>query len=313
MRDFKEISNMVADSKKRAYQMVNREMILMYYQIGQIISEKSEDFVDGLSEFLRRNYSGSKSFNERNLNNMKQFYELYKDSKIVEKALVNLNWPMNLVLMSGCKSMEERIFYVDMCLEEQLNEEELEGRIKENFYKKYVESKKKVDSSFDEIRKIVDKALSDDILLKYMNEQEQEIEESVKESIVEDLKDYILNNDKNISLFGEKYEADFDNLIDLLFLNKELSCFMALDVEIGKYKQEYLNKMKINLEYLDNYFNKSKENPSVGIVICIDDDTEDVEYLYNRDLSASLFAKYDSGLLDKELLLDKLKQYKKML
>ena len=130
MRDFKEISNMVADSKKRAYQMVNREMILMQYQIGQIISEKSEDFVDGLSEFLRRNYSGSKSFNERNLNNMKQFYELYKDSKIVEKALVNLNWPMNLVLMSGCKSMEERMFYVDMCLEEQLNEEELEGRIK---------------------------------------------------------------------------------------------------------------------------------------------------------------------------------------
>lgn len=130
MRDFKEISNMVADSKKRAYQMVNREMILMQYQIGQIISEKSEDFVDGLSEFLRRNYSGSKSFNERNLNNMKQFYELYKDSKIVEKALVNLNWPMNLVLMSGCKSMEERMFYVDMCLEEQLNEEELESRIK---------------------------------------------------------------------------------------------------------------------------------------------------------------------------------------
>ena len=313
MRDFKEISNMVADSKKRAYQMVNREMILMYYQIGQIISEKSEDFVVGLSEFLRRNYSGSKSFNERNLNNMKQFYELYKDSKIVEKALVNLNWPMNLVLMSGCKSMEERMFYVDMCLEEQLNEEELEGRIKENFYKKYVESKKKVDSSFDEIRKIVDKVLSDDILLEYMNEQEQEIEEGVKDSIVDDLKDYILNNDKNVSLFGEKYKTDFDNLVDLLFLNKELSCFMALDVEIGKYKQEYLNKMKINLEYLDNYFNKSKENPSVGIVICIDDDTEDVEYLYNRDLSASLFVKYDSGLLNKELLLDKLKQYKKLL
>lgn len=269
--------------------------------------------MDGLSKYFKDNYHESKSFDERNLNNMKQFYELYKDSEIVEKALVNLNWPMNLVLMSGCKSMEERMFYVDMCLEEQLNEEELEGRLKENFYKKYVESKKKVDSSFDEIRKIVDKVLSDDILLKYMNEQEQEIEESVKESIVEDLKDYILNNDKNVSLFGEKYKTDFDNLVDLLFLNKELSCFMALDVEIGKYKQEYLNKMKINLEYLDNYFNKSKENPSVGIVICIDDDTEDVEYLYNRDLSASLFAKYDSGLLDKELLLDKLKQYKKLL
>lgn len=313
MRDFKEISNMVADSKKRAYQMVNREMILMYYQIGQIISEKSEDFVDGLSKYFIDNYQETKSFDKTNLNNMKHFYELYKDSEIVEKALVNLSWPINLLLMSECKSMEERMFYVDMCLEEELTEEYLKERIKEDYYKKYMESKKRVDSPFDEIRKIVDKVLSDDILLKYMNEQEQEIEESVKESIVEDLKDYILNNDKNVSLFGEKYKTDFDNLVDLLFLNKELSCFMVLDVEIGKYKQEYLNKMKINLEYLDNYFNKTKENPSVGIVICIDDDTEDVKYLYNRDLSASLFVKYDSGLLDKELLLDKSKQYKKLL
>lgn len=144
--------------------------------------------MDGLSEFLRRNYSGSKSFNERNLNNMKQFYELYKDSKIVEKALVNLNWPMNLVLMSGCKSMEERMFYVDMCLEEELTEEYLKERIKEDYYKKYMESKKRVDSPFDEIRKIVDKVLSDDILLEYMNEQEQEIEEDVKDSIIDYLK-----------------------------------------------------------------------------------------------------------------------------
>ena len=65
-----------------------------------------------------------------------------------------------------------------------------------------MESKKKVDSSFDEIRKIVDKALSDSILLEYMNEQEQETEEDVKDSIVDDLKDYILNNEKKcISLW----------------------------------------------------------------------------------------------------------------
>lgn len=313
MRDFKEISNMVADSKKRAYQMVNREMILMYYQIGQIISEKSEDFVDGLSKYFKDNYQESKSFDKCNFNNMKHFYELYKDSEVVEKALVNLSWPINLLLMSECKTMDERIFYVDMCLEEQLNEEELEGRIKEKFYKKYVESKKKVDSPFDEIRKIVDDVLDNETVLEYINKEALQTNHHIKESVLDDLKDFIIKNDKNISLFGEKYKTDFDNLVDLLFLNKELSCFMALDVEIGKYKQEYLNKMKINLEYLDNYFNKTKEKPSVGIVICIDDDTEDVEYLYNRDLSASLFVKYDSGLLDKELLLDKLKQYKKLL
>lgn len=302
---------MVTDSKKRAYQMVNREMILMYYQIGQIISEKSEDFVVGLSEFLRRNYSGSKSFDERNLNNMKQFYELYKDSKIVEKALVNLNWPMNLVLMSGCKSMEERMFYVDMCLEEELTEEDLKERIKEDYYKKYMESKKKVDSPFDEIRKIVDDVLDNETVLEYINKEALQTNHHIKESVLDDLKDFIIKNDKNISLFGEKYETDFDNLIDLLFLNNDLSCFVALDVEIGNNKKEQLKKMEDNLEYLDNYFNKTKECPSVGIIVCVEDGT--IEYLFNRNLSPSMFVKYDSGLMNKELLLDKLKQYKKLL
>lgn len=244
---------------------------------------------------------------------MKHFYELYKDSEIVEKELVNLSWPINLLLMSECKTMDERIFYVDMCLEEELTEEYLKERIKEDYYKKYMESKKKVDSPFDEIRKIVDDVLDNETVLEYINKEALQTNHHIKESVLDDLKDFIIKNDKNVSLFGEKYKTDFDNLVDLLFLNKELSCFMALDVEIGKYKQEYLNKMKINLEYLDNYFNKTKENPSVGIIICIDEDTEDVEYLYNRDLSASLFVKYDSALLDKELLLDKLKQYKKLL
>lgn len=302
---------MVTDSKKRAYQMVNREMILMYYQIGQIISEKSEDFVVGLSEFLRRNYSGSKSFDERNLNNMKQFYELYKDSKIVEKALVNLNWPMNLVLMSGCKSMEERMFYVDMCLEEELTEEDLKERIKEDYYKKYMESKKKVDSPFDEIRKIVDDVLDNETVLEYINKEALQTNHHIKESVLDDLKDFIIKNDKNISLFGEKYETNFDNLIDLLFLNNDLSCFVALDVEIGNNKKEQLKKMEDNLEYLDNYFNKTKECPSVGIIVCVEDGT--IEYLFNRNLSPSMFVKYDSGLMNKELLLDKLKQYKKLL
>ena len=311
MRNFKEISNMVTDSKKRAYQMVNREMILMYYQIGQIISEKSEDFVVGLSEFLRRNYSGSKSFDERNLNNMKQFYELYKDSKIVEKALVNLNWPMNLVLMSGCKSMEERMFYVDMCLEEELTEEDLKERIKEDYYKKYMESKKKVDSPFDEIRKIVDDVLDNETVLEYINKEALQTNHHIKESVLDDLKDFIIKNDKNISLFGEKYETDFNNLIDLLFLNNDLSCFVALDVEIGNNKKEQLKKMEDNLEYLDNYFNKTKECPSVGIIVCVEDGT--IEYLFNRNLSPSMFVKYDSGLMNKELLLDKLKLYKKLL
>ncbi len=296
---------MVVSARKRAYQKVNQEMIKMYYQIGELLSEKPEDFVSELNKFFEDNHPELKNLD---LKNMKRFYKLYKDSAIVEKALVNLSWTINLTIMNECKTMDERIFYVDMCLEEELTSDELIKRIKEDTYKKYMDSKKKTEPNFDEIMKIVDEVLSDGCMLEYINKQAQEVEDDIKESILDDLLEFVLKNNKNTTLIRENYETDVDNFIDILFQNQELSCLVALDLKIGKYKQEYIKNMLDNLEYLDNYFDKS--NPSVGIIICMDEDDEIIEYLYNRKLSPSSFVKYDSRLIDKELLKKKLKEYR---
>ena len=296
---------MVVSARKRAYQKVNQEMIKMYYQIGELLSEKPEDFVSELNKFFEDNHPELKNLD---LKNMKRFYKLYKDSAIVEKALVNLSWTINLTIMNECKTMDERIFYVDMCLEEELTSDELIKRIKEDAYKKYMDSKKKTEPNFDEIMKIVDEVLSDGCMLEYINKQAQEVEDDIKESILDDLLEFVLKNNKNTTLIRENYETDVDNFIDILFQNQELSCLVALDLKIGKYKQEYIKNMLDNLEYLDNYFDKS--NPSVGIIICMDEDDEIIEYLYNRKLSPSSFVKYDSRLIDKELLKKKLKEYR---
>lgn len=305
MSNFKEVSDMVVSARKRAYQKVNQEMIKMYYQIGELLSEKPEDFVSELNKFFEDNHPELKNLD---LKNMKRFYKLYKDSAIVEKALVNLSWTINLTIMNECKTMDERIFYVDMCLEEELTSDELIKRIKEDTYKKYMDSKKKTEPNFDEIMKIVDEVLSDGCMLEYINKQAQEVEDDIKESILDDLLEFVLKNNKNTTLIRENYETDVDNFIDILFQNQELSCLVALDLKIGKYKQEYIKNMLDNLEYLDNYFDKS--NPSVGIIICMDEDDEIIEYLYNRKLSPSSFVKYDSRLIDKELLKKKLKEYR---
>lgn len=296
---------MVVSARKRAYQKDNQEMIKMYYQIGELLSEKPEDFVSELNKFFEDNHPELKNLD---LKNMKRFYKLYKDSAIVEKALVNLSWTINLTIMNECKTMDERIFYVDMCLEEELTSDELIKRIKEDTYKKYMDSKKKTEPNFDEIMKIVDEVLSDGCMLEYINKQAQEVEDDIKESILDDLLEFVLKNNKNTTLIRENYETDVDNFIDILFQNQELSCLVALDLKIGKYKQEYIKNMLDNLEYLDNYFDKS--NPSVGIIICMDEDDEIIEYLYNRKLSPSSFVKYDSRLIDKELLKKKLKEYR---
>ena len=131
---FEKIVNIIESAKERAYRKVNEELILMYRDIGEYISKQSKNteygdaFVQRLADFFAENYPDLKGFNRRGLYRMKQFYELYKDNEKVSPLVTQLSWTNHLKIMSACKSMEERIFYMNMCIKERLSKRELERR-----------------------------------------------------------------------------------------------------------------------------------------------------------------------------------------
>ena len=51
------------------------------------------------------------------------------------------------------------------------------------------------------------------------------------------------------------------------------------------------------------------EKPSIGILLCSEQDTEVVKYALNRSLSPAMVAAYQTQLPDKELLQQKLRLY----
>lgn len=92
----------------------------------------------------------------------------------------------------------------------------------------------------------------------------------------------------------------------MLFYNRELSCLVAFELKIDDFKPEYLGKLNFYLEALDKDIKKTHENPSVGIILCKSKDDDVVEYALNRNLSPALVAEYETKLLDKKLMQQKL-------
>ena len=76
-------------------------------------AEYGDAFVQKLADFFATNYPDLKGFNRRGLYRMKQFYELYKDNEKVSPLVTQLSWTNHLKIMSACKSMDERIFYMN--------------------------------------------------------------------------------------------------------------------------------------------------------------------------------------------------------
>ncbi|MCL2880802.1 MAG: DUF1016 domain-containing protein, partial [Treponema sp.] len=104
--------------------------------------------------------------------------------------------------------------------------------------------------------------------------------------------------------------SDFN--IDLLFFNRELSCLVAIELKIDKFKPEHLGQLEFYLEALDRDVKKQNENPSVGLILCAKKDDDVVEYALSRSMSPALIAEYHTHLPQKALLTNKLRELREI-
>lgn len=69
---------------------------------------------------------------------MKQFYELYSGDEKVSTLLTQLSWSNHLKIMSESKSKEEREFYINFAIKENLTHRELVRQMDSGYYERYM-------------------------------------------------------------------------------------------------------------------------------------------------------------------------------
>ena len=315
---FQKVVNIIESAKERAYRKVNEELITMYLDIGEYISKQSKNssygdaFVQKLANFFSENYPELKGFNRRGLYRMKQFYELYQGEEKVSPLVTQLSWSNHLKIMSACKTMDERIFYMNMCIKERLSKRELERQIDSGYYERYMLSQNPQSLALETAKKATGNIFLDNYVLDFLDVPDPMSEHDLQKSIIRNLKDFILEIGKDFTFVGEEYRVQVGNhdfFIDLLFYHRGLSCLVAFELKIGEFKPEYVGQINLYLEALDREVKKENENPSVGIILCASKDDEVVEFALSRSLSPTMVAEYNLKLIDKKLLQKKLKEY----
>lgn len=308
----------VENAKERAYRKVNEELVLMYQEVGKYISQKTKEasygsgFVDNVAEFFSTNYPELKGFNRRGLYRMKQFYELYSDDEKVSTMLTQLSWSNHLAIMSGSKSREEREFYITLAIKENLTHRELVRQMDSGYFERYILSTENNLPAIQKVKQETHHLFMDSYVLEFLDAPKIGNERDFQKSILENLKNFILEIGKDFSFISNEYKVQVGNhdyYIDLLFYHRGLSCLGAFELKIGEFKPEYVGKMNLYLEALDREVKKQTENPSVGVILCASKDDEVVEFALSRTLSPTMVSEYRLKLIDKNLLQRKLKEY----
>ncbi|MBR2827658.1 MAG: DUF1016 family protein [Bacilli bacterium] len=315
---------MIDERKNNAYRKVNEEMILLYFDIGKFLygliekGNYGDKITSKAAEFMKDNYPTIKGFTKRNIERMVQFYKIYQNDDIATPLVTQLSWTNNLLIMSGSKSIEERHFYLQLAIKENYSKRELDRQITSSYYERYMLSD---GSSLPSINKGIDEddyintRILDTYSLEFLDLPNEYSEKDLKNAIIKNMKDFILEVGKDFTFIGDEYKVQIGNhdfFIDLLFYNRELSCLVAFELKLGEFKAEYLGKMNLYLEALDRDVKKMQENPSVGVILCSTRDKDVVEYSLSKNMSQTLISEYKLKLIDKKILETKLKEMKEI-
>ena len=311
----KEIIKIIQDSKNKVLRKVNEELIKMYWLIGKLLSKSlakasfGDSYIDSVSEEIQKAFPDIKGFNRRGLYRMKQFYETYSDDKFVTAVLSQISWTNHLAIMAKAKSVEERHFYINLCIKENYSSRQLERQIDSCYYERYMLSKDKILP--EPVKNLKQNPFLDSYIIEFLNLPNNFKESDLRKGIIQNMKNFILEIGRDFTFIDEEFKIQVggeDYKIDLLFFHRELRCLVALELKIGKFKPEYVSKMDFYLEALDRQIKKENENPSVGLILCASKDDEVVEYSISRSMSPMMIAEYKLKLPDKKILQEKLQE-----
>ena len=305
----------IENSRNNALRRVNEELIQMYWKVGEYLSKESkntafgDDYINSIAKEIQSAFPGIKGFTRRGLYRMKQFYEMYCEDEFVSALLTQISWTNHLMIMSKAKTVEERHFYITLCVQESYSSRELERQIESSYYERYMLSKEKILP--EPIKGLKENPFLDSYVIEFLDLPKNFKESDLRKGLIQNMKDFILEVGKDFTFIDEEYRVQVggeDFRIDLLFFHRGLQCLVAFELKIGKFKPEYISKMDFYLEALDRQKKRENENPSVGMILCASKDDEVVEYAMSRTLSPMMVSEYKLQLPDKDVLQKKLQE-----
>ena len=312
---FTDIILLIKNSRTSAIKAVNAELISLYWNIGEYISKKIEQsewgdsVVTELANFIKTQEPEIKGFSDKNIWRMKQFYETYKDIPKLSTLLREISWSHNLAIFSRCKTTEEREFYLKLAKLESYSFRELERQISTSLFERTMIGNSKLPTALRESNHDLANTFKDSYVFEFLNLPDPHSESDLQRGLVRQMKIFILELGKDFLFIGEEYKLQVGNsdfYIDLLFYHRGLQCLAAFELKADKFKPEHLGQLNFYLESLDKDVKKPNENPSIGVLLCKDKDSEVVEYALSRSLSPTLVSEYKTQLPDKKLLQQKL-------
>jgi len=217
----------------------------------------------------------------------------------IPTVLFSTGWSNHQLIMSQCKSDEQRLFYILYSGHEQLEYKELQRALKTDAMSSILGSKDVQSEMMKHEYPQSGILFKDTVYLEMLGLPIKYKESKLKKEIITHMKDFILEMGKDFLFIDDEHRIAVGGKtfkVDLLFYHRLLQCMVAIELKTTEFHPKDLGQLEFYLEALDQEERRSNENPSIGIILCKDADMEVVRYALNRSMSPTMVALYKEQL-----------------
>ena len=282
-----DIKARIKTAQYRAVLGANKELIELYWNIGQIILANTQygtKFIENLAHDIKLDFPTTRGYSVRNLNYMRKFAEFINDQAKLQTVSALLSWSHNTLLLDKAKTLDEYLWYAQQTIENGWSLSSLQYHVDAKTYlrqglaEKTSNYNKSLPSPFSGL---ASDTLKNPYVFDFIEQREAIIEREIENELVANIAKTIMELGMGFAFVGNQYHLEVSNkdyYLDLLFYNTKLRCYVVIELKNTEFKPEYAGKLNFYLSAVDYMLKHQTDNPSIGIILCKTRDKLTAEY-----------------------------------
>lgn len=277
---------------------VNRELILLYWRIGEAIVAQQEGaawgdaVLDRLSADLRRTFPGVSGLSRRNLYRMRALYRAYRDRpEFVPQVVAQLPWGHNIALLEKLQDPATREWYARAAIAYGWSRAILEAQIETRLDRRQGQAATNFARTLPAPQsELAQQVLKDPYAFDFLTLGPEARERDLERGLLAHLRAFMLELGVGFAFLGSQYHLEIggeDFYLDLLFYHVRLRCYVVIDLKLAAFKPEYAGKLNFYLSAVDDLLRHPDDGPTLGILLCRGQNRVLVEYAL-RDIAKPL-------------------------
>ena len=283
-----DLKQRIKHERLRVTLSANAAMILLYWDIGQVILDRQNQqgwgakIIDHLSEDLKLAFPEMNGFSPRNLKYMRKFAQQWPEREIVQRVAAQIPWRTNQLLLDKLDNEEVRRWYAEQTSHNGWSRDILAMQIESRLHQRQGKAVNNFALALppDDSDMAV-QIFKDPYLFDFLGTADTRKEREVEQALIDHVQQFLLELGSGFAFVGRQIlleVGDQDFRLDLLFYHLKLRCYVVIELKAVPFDPAFAGTLNLYLSAVDDLLRHPDDKPTIGLLLCKSKNDVVVEY-----------------------------------